>query len=174
MACGWVKSIFGWTIHLRHLVPFYFLYIVKKKRRRRKSCLFGVRLTRNELKNQLAEFEKSFCVSITKTWDVVSTPIMDPSSCGTDSTVGRKDSKAHSSTRHQREGMGNLWKNAPAPEHEDSPRGESHGTVEERLQRKRSKRRGETQQLEWWDVFVKWRVALVESCPIRGTRYWLV
>lgn len=34
--------------------------------------------------------------------------------------------------RRQQEGMGNLWKKGPAPEHEDSPWGESHGTDEKR------------------------------------------
>lgn len=57
---------------------------------------------------------------------------MDPNRCGMDSTVGGKVLKANSSMRRQQEGMGNLWKNGLAPEHEDSPWGESHGTHEVR------------------------------------------
>ncbi len=77
-----------------------------------------------------------------------------------------EDNKSTFFMRRQLEGMGNLrkresrcWRPCPKTVCEKNPVGPARCAV----QRKRSKRRGERQQLEWWDVFVKWRVALVDS-----------
>lgn len=82
-----------------------------------------------------------------------------------------EDNKRTFFMRRQLEGMGNLrkrvsrcWRLRLKTVREENP----VGLVRCTLQRKRSKRRDETQQLEWWDVFVKWRVALVDSRPIRA------
>ncbi len=85
-----------------------------------------------------------------------------------DSTVDGKDNKSTFFMRCQLEGMGNLRKSEPvlAPVPKDSPWEESRGASEVRGAKKL--KGGAKQQLEWWDVFVKWRVALVDSRPIRA------